>query len=369
MKFSGDQHNQLFLVYRYCFYFSFQLLVLNASAKGRIVHHAISDKAEISIYLPDSYGSNKPYQTIYFNDGETIFSAGYGWELEKKLDRLIGDKIIEPVIVVAIHSKGNRLSLYNPYHDYWIKQNWGFYTPQAIAYTELISETIIPFVEKNYSVKKEVSSRAIFGYSLGGLHATWAGLVKANVFGFSAGLSPSYWVADKAIMNEIISQPGESRFWFDLGTAEWEYYIPFYKKLQQAGLKAGTDCFYYEMKDGGHTAADWIKRIEYPLIAFAGINKDNRPVTMELVFECIPSLSVPGKVYRRVNALVHLANGIRYTLSNTARYSLLKGDIKLGDDGTITAGTESKAEVEVSYADFRKRISFTIDDCGKKTDR
>ena len=86
---------------------------------------------------------------------------------------------------------------------------------------------------------------------------------------------------------------------------------------------------------------------------------------MELVFECIPSLSVPGKIYRRVNALIQLANGIKYTLSNTANYTLMKGDIKLGDDGTITAGTESKAEVEVSYADFKKRISFTIDDCGK----
>ena len=86
---------------------------------------------------------------------------------------------------------------------------------------------------------------------------------------------------------------------------------------------------------------------------------------LELVFECIPSLSVPGKVYHRVNAVMQLANGIKYTLSNTANYSLLKGDIKLWDDGTITAGAESRAEIEVSYADFKKRIAFTIDDCRK----
>ena len=113
MKFSGDRHNQLFLMYQYLVYFFFQLLVLNASAKGRIVHHAISDKAEVSVYLPDSYDSYRTYQTIYFNDGETIFAAGYGWELHKKLDRLIDNKVIEPVIVVAVHSKGNRLSWYN----------------------------------------------------------------------------------------------------------------------------------------------------------------------------------------------------------------------------------------------------------------
>lgn len=356
-------------MYRYFFYVFVQLLLLNASAKSKIIHHVISEMAEVSVYLPNGYDSNKTYQTIYFNDGETIFEAGYGWELDKKLDWLIDNNILEPVLVAGVHSQGKRLSWYNPYQDDWIKHNWGFYTPQAATYTDLISEIIIPFIEKNYTVKKEASSRAIFGYSLGGLHATWAGLARANVFGFSAGLSPSYWVADKAIMKEMISKPKDSRFWFDLGTAEWDYYIPFYKKLQEAGIKAGTDCFYYEIKDGRHTASDWIKRIDYPLIAFAGINKDNKPVKMDLVFECIPSISVPGKIYRRVNAMVQLANGIKYTLSNTANYSLLKGDIELWDDGTINAGSESKAEVEVSYEGFRKRISFAIDDCKKTAEK
>jgi hypothetical protein len=81
------------------------------------------------------------------------------------------------------------------------------------------------------------------------------------------------------------------------------------------------------------------------------------------------SQRIPFKVYRRLNAIVQLANGIKYTLANTAHYSLLKGDIKLWDDGTIITGTETRAEVEVSYADFRTRISFTIDDCKKTTEK
>jgi hypothetical protein len=214
-------------------------------------------------------------------------------------------------------------------------------------------------------VKKQASARAIIGYSLGGLHATWAGLTHGSVFGFSAALSPSYWVADNAILNDIKTRQDESRFWFDLGTAEWQYYIPVYKKLQETGYTAGKDCFYLEVKDGGHIAADWIKRIDYPLIAFAGINKDLSPEKMELVFECIPSLSVAGKIYRRINAVVTLNNGIKYSLSNMASYTLLRGDIKLHDDGTVIAGTKTKAEAEVKYGEFKKRISFTIDDCGK----
>ena len=351
-------------MYHCLFLFLFHLLFFHASGKGKIIHHVIDDNAEVSVYIPDGYDTTNTYQTLYFNDGETIFAPGYGWELNTKLDKLIEKKIIEPVIIVAIDSKGSRLGWYNPYHDDWIKKNWGYYTPQANEYSLLIIETIIPFIEKHYAVKKEAAARAIVGYSLGGLHATWAGLTYADVFGFSIALSPSYWVKDNAILEDIKTKQEGSCFWFDLGTAEWQYYIPVYKKLQQAGYKAGVDCFYFEVKDAAHIAADWIKRIDYPLIAFAGINKDFSPKEMDVLFECIPSVSVPGKIYRRVNAVITLKNGIKYSLSDTACYKLLKGDITLHDDGTIIAGTKSGVEVEVSYERFKKRISFSIDSCG-----
>ena len=350
-------------MYHCLFFLCFQLVLLNAFGKGKVIHHSIDANAAISVYIPEGYDTDQRYQTLYFNDGETIFAPGYGWELNDKLDKLIGKKIIEPVIVVAIDSKGRRLSWYTPYHDDWILQNWGHYIPQANEYTLLISETIIPFIEKNYAVKKETAARAIVGYSLGGLHATWAGLKYSTVFGFSIALSPSYWVSDNSILGDIKTKREGSRFWFDLGTAEWQYYIPVYKKLQQAGYKAGTECFYFEVIDAAHVAADWIKRIDYPLIAFAGINKDLSPQALDVLFECIPSVSVAGKIYRRVNAIITLKNGIKYSLSNTANYSLLKGDITLQDDGTIIAGTKPKAEVEVTFQSFRKRISFSIVNC------
>lgn len=351
-------------MYHCVFLLLFQLLLINAFGKGKIIHHIIQDKAEVSVYIPEGYDTTHAYQTLYFNDGETIFVPGYGWELNAKLDKLIANKVIEPVIVVAIDSKGSRLSWYNPYQDDWIKQNWGNYIPQANEYTLLIGETIIPFIEKKYAVKKEAVSRAVVGYSLGGLHATWAGLNYPSLFGFSIALSPPYWVKDNAILEEIKTKQEGSCFWFDLGTGEWQYYIPVYKKLQQVGYKAGVECFYFEVKDAAHIAADWVKRIDYPLMAFAGINKDVSPKEMEVLFECIPSVSVPGKTYRRVNAVITLTNGIKYSLSNTANYSLLKGDIILHDDGTIIAGTEARAEVEVRYKSFKKRISFSIDNCG-----
>jgi enterochelin esterase-like enzyme len=311
-----------------------------AFPKGDVVHHVINPNMEIDVYLPPNYNENQNYKSIYFNDGETIFQKGYGWDLHKKLDALIAKQVIESVIVVAVYANGNRNSWYIPYQDQWVQENWGNYTPQAQNYTETIVNEVIPFIEKNYKVNQE---RAIFGYSLGGSHATWAGIKYPENFSFSVAFSPSYWVSNYAIFKELSVKTQTTAVWFDLGTAEWEYYVPFYQKLQEVGYQAGKSCFYYEVKGGGHTAKDWLQRIDYPLIAFAGLNQDFAPKSMEVTALYIPSASGSGKIYRRINVVLTLANGIKYTPSNTANYTLLQGDIILLEDGTITAiGTEKK---------------------------
>ncbi len=340
-------------------------ILAHAFPKGKIVRHLIKPDLEVEVYLPANYEANRSYKTIYCNDGETIFNENHEWKLHTKLDKWIWEKKIEPIILVAIHVYSNRNNWYIPYQDEWVQKNWGNYTPQAQNYTEMLIKDLIPFIEKTYSVTQE---RAILGYSLGGLQATWAGLKYPEVFSFSVAFSPSFWLADYALFKENVLKKNETasknKFWFDIGTAEWDYYVPFYQKLQEKGYEAGKDCFYYEVKDGTHTAEDWLKRIEYPLIIFAGTNRDFTPKKMQIAAFCIPSASGSGKIYRRVSASVSLANGVKYTLSNTAQYKLLKGDIKLLPDGTITAlGTEKKAEVEIQFRNFRQIIAFQVENC------
>ena len=332
-------------------------------AQGKIIHHEINSQFTVDVYLPQNYSSKYSYKTIYFNDGEMLFKPVGGMRLNLLLDSLIKKNVLEPCIAVGIYTNGNRLSLYTPYNDDWIKKNWGRYTPASNPYTLGIINDLIPFIENEYAVDKKTAGRAIAGFSLGGLYATWAAIKFPEVFGFSIAMSPSYWVADKALFKELNKKTAGNRFWFDMGTGEWEYYVPFYKQLQDAGYTPGLECFYYEVKDAKHLVNEWADRIQFPLIAFAGVNKDYTAVQMEVVAACMQSVNNPGTVYRRLNAVVTLANGIRYSLSNTASYKLLKGDIKLFDDGTIIAGTEIDAEVEVSYKAFHQQVKIKLANC------
>jgi hypothetical protein len=218
-------------------------------------------------------------------------------------------------------------------------------------------------MEKEYSVDKRSSCRAIAGFSLGGLHATWVGIKYPGLFGFNIAMSPSYWVDNQALFKETITKTPGSRFWFDIGTGEWDYYVPFYRQLQEGGYQAGLDCFYYEVKNELHNIDAWARRIQFPLIAFAGIDTSMAPVKMEVFAECMPGVQEKGTIYRRLNAVVTLKNGIKYSLSNTAFFALLKGDIKLYDDGTIIAGTQKKAQIAVTYREFYQMIKIKLKDC------
>lgn len=64
--------------------------------------------------------------------------------------------------------------------------------------------------------------------------------------------------------------------------------------------------FYYEVPGVRHTPSDWMSRIHLLLKAFFG----TKPESMEVVLECIPSQSIPGLQFRRMNPIVTLTNGI-----------------------------------------------------------
>lgn len=70
----------------------------------------------LSIYLPPGYDTLKSCKVLYFNDGQTVFGE-YGLHADEMADELIKKKLIEPIIIVGIHSDAERTSNYIPYFD------------------------------------------------------------------------------------------------------------------------------------------------------------------------------------------------------------------------------------------------------------
>ncbi|MFY0604860.1 MAG: hypothetical protein JXQ93_13050 [Flavobacteriaceae bacterium] len=320
--------------------------------KSVVIQQSISNY-HTSIYLPKGYDSVKPYKVIYVNDGQWLFNSR-SLDLRQKLDSLINLKVINPVIVVGIHSDANRTINYVPYK---IKDVPSF-NSRAKKYADDLTKKIIPFIDQQYNTIKHRDGRAIFGFSFGGLNATWLTIYYSNIFSFSAGFSPSFWVADYQLIKDVSLLKTKTTFWFDIGTNEWNYYIPFIKKAKQKGGIYGRSIFYYEVPKGEHTIKDWKNRITYPIILFSGKEKGIIK-NWSIEIEVIKSKSKPGVFYQRLNPIVILNNGIRYSLADQAKYVLLnKKDGKVFDDGRFHFLKQKDLNVLVTYQKLKKEITI-----------
>ena len=310
----------------------------------------------IDVYVPNNYSPDLSYPLLLLNDGEQMFGSS-SWNMDQILQRLISDGEIKPVIAAAIYSQGQRNNWYIPYEDRWITLNWGPYKPSASNYAQDIFDTVIPFLNENFAI--DTAEVGILGASLGGLVSTWMGLKYPEKIKYSAGLSGSLWVADYSIFNEVEGPYNSGqKFWFDIGTNEWNYYVPLYSELDRKGVEPGANSFYYEVPDGKHLTIDWIQRVHLPLKLFFGTDEDPEPKTLEVVLECIPSQSSPGTYFRRFNPIVTLSNEVTFSLAHAAEYTLINGDVELGSEGSFRNNPAVESEVLIEYKDLSEVVTL-----------
>ncbi len=306
---------------------------------------------QLSICLPPNYDVNKSYKVIYFNDGQTVFGE-QGLNANGTMEALLNDHLIEPIIIVGLHSDENRTSNYVPYEDASLRLDFGTYTPNAKAYSDKIIKKIIPYIEKNY---KTNSIRGIAGYSFGGLHANWMALNYPEQFSFSAGLSPSYWVKDFEIFKEGSKASKDQIFYFDVGTGEWNYYVPMLLHSQLPILK---NSFYYEDFQAQHIIEDWRgQRIKNILLLFAGTT-DLTKYEWEIQPEFIKS-SYNGKLYLRVNPIITYSDGLKCSISYAAQFVLLNPeDGVVNKDGSFRFNSTKDLIIKVIYQGEEKTITI-----------
>lgn len=142
----------------------------------------------ISVGLPPSYdGSNTAYPVVYVLDENTSF----GLASNAAVALMFGQEMPE-VLIVGI---GYDITSYEDWGRYRDRD----YTPTptndmpgaggATAFLSFIETELVPFIDSNY--RTIPGSRAIYGYSLGGLFVLFALLSKPELFTRYAAGSPS----------------------------------------------------------------------------------------------------------------------------------------------------------------------------------
>lgn len=142
--------------------------------------------------LPHDYdNSAERYPVMYLQDAQNLFNedSPYGnWEIDKKLAVMAEYKIGKIIIIAIEHAEEEREKEYNVGKTVLGKG-------QGKKYIKFISETLKPFVDKQFRTKPEREFTGIGGSSLGGLISIFGGLMYPKMYGKLMAFSPSLWVS------------------------------------------------------------------------------------------------------------------------------------------------------------------------------
>jgi len=145
----------------------------------------VGNDRDALIYTPPGFDKSKKYPVLYLLHG--IGGDEFAWTNNGNagtiLDNLYAKNKLEPMIVVMPNGRAMK-------ND---RAEGNIFSPErveafAIFEKDLISD-LIPFVEKNYPVKKDRENRAIAGLSMGGGQSLNFGLGNLDKFAWVGGFS------------------------------------------------------------------------------------------------------------------------------------------------------------------------------------
>ena len=241
----------------------------------------LGNRRDVLVYLPPGYRrfSRQRYSVLYLHDGQNVFDAatsfsGVEWGVDETAERLIREKLIEPLIIVAIANMGeDRIHEYAPTGGVIDAKAKRKKRSRGLArqYGQFLIEELKPYIDKKYRTKREAEFTGLGGSSLGGLVTLAIGILFPHAFTRLVVMSPSIWWDDFAIYRlvDLIEQKPPLKIWLDTGTNEpgWEQARELGSRLAEKGWKLYDDLQYVEIGGADHSEAAWATRVD-PALQF-----------------------------------------------------------------------------------------------------
>jgi enterochelin esterase-like enzyme len=206
------------------------------------------------LYSPPGYNENtgEKYPVLYILHGGGEDERG--WTAQGKtdliIDNLLAEKKAVPMIVVM--PDGNM-----PMNSFGVEA--------LQAFEKELTQSIIPFVEKNYRVKTEAKFRALAGLSMGGIQTLYVGVNHTDMFSY-LGVFSSGWI--QPMQSDLANSQYEfmrknvntingniKQFWISEGGKEdiaWKNGQLMRSKFDEMKIK-----YNYSEYPGGHTWPVW----------------------------------------------------------------------------------------------------------------
>lgn len=233
----------------------------------RDVHSPELDNArDILVWLPYSYDGVQRYPVLYMHDGYNLFDAFTSfsgeWGVDETMTALAEEGL--EAIIVGIPNNEQRIQEYSPFPDTRFKMK----EPAGEAYLRFITDTLKPMIDGDFTTQPEPWATGIAGSSMGGLISLYGLLVRPDVFGYCAALSPSFWFGQGAIYETLSHLAGPvGRIYLDVGAREGRHgrnYMKGVRRIAEMLRERGYDDSnfqYVEDPEGEHNEASWARRL------------------------------------------------------------------------------------------------------------
>ena len=241
----------------------------------------LGNERDILVYLPSAEGRDKGrrFPVLYLQDGQNVFDAatsfsGEEWRADETATRLILEKKIEPLIIVAIANTKHRMDEYTLDRDETHHAGGG-----GRDYMRFVVEEVKPFIDKTYPTRPGRNSTAVGGSSLGAVISLEICSHYPDHFGNCLAMSPALGWADYALLKRMQRDHDwvkDCRFWIDVGTAEGSTpanynamlggLLLLESRLIKSGARKGLDYDLIVVKDGKHNEQAWADRLDKALM-------------------------------------------------------------------------------------------------------
>ena len=143
---------------------------------------------QAKVILPAGYNTNEKYPVVYVNHG--IFGSA---------NDMLNDDLGIQVISGNLMSKGEAEKMIIVLTNMWTSKTMvsppnQFTNEVTQCYDNFlydIADDLIPYIEKNFSVKTGRENRAISGFSMGGREGIYIGISRPDLFAYIGGACPA----------------------------------------------------------------------------------------------------------------------------------------------------------------------------------
>lgn len=196
--------------------------------EGTVRSEVLNTNRFIRIYVPPGYAEGaERYPVLYVHDGQNAFSTvgphvafGWGnWELDRTADRLIAERKMRPIIMVAIDCGASR------YREYRGPAPGNVDNSAYQRYSRFLMEELKPKIDREYRTLTDARNTGMIGSSMGGICSVALAWEHPNVFGKAASLSGAFQVESKFFVQKVVGNySGEAkpvRIYLDSGVTDY----------------------------------------------------------------------------------------------------------------------------------------------------